>query len=121
MTAAVILDKYPTPESTDIVMSDSAYKRILGTGSAVLGAKVGEVINGKDALACVLISSAGDVVYAYAEAVSGSVENFVNDMNKKAAEIGLASTHYENPIGLHSEQNYTTVEDIYLLCKYIFE
>lgn len=121
MTAAVILDKYPTPESTDIVMTDSAYKRILGTGSAVLGAKVGEVINGKDALACVLISSAGDVVYAYAEAVSGSVENFVNDMNKKAAEIGLASTHYENPIGLHSEQNYTTVEDIYLLCKYIFE
>ena len=68
MTAAVILDKFPNPQDTDVVMTDSAYKRILGTGSAVLGAKVGEVINGKDALACVLISSAGDVVYAYAEA-----------------------------------------------------
>ncbi len=121
MTAAVILDKFPTPEDTDIVMTDSAYKRILGTGSAVLGAKVGEVINGKDALACVLISSAGDVVYAYAEAVSGSVEAFVNAMNQKAIEIGLTGTHYENPIGLHHEQNYTTVEDIYRLCQYVLK
>lgn len=121
MTAAVILDKFPNPQDTEVTMTDSAYKRILGTGSAVLGAKVGEVINGKDALACVLISSAGDVVYAYAEAACGSVEAFVEAMNQKAAELGLTGTHYENPIGLHSEQNYTTVEDIYRLTTYVLK
>ncbi len=119
MTAAVILDAYPDPSAIDVTMTQNAYDRILGTGSVVLNAKVGEVINGKDALASVLISSAGDIVYAYAEAISGSVEAFVDKMNEKAAELGLNGTHYENPIGLHHEENYTTVNDIRVLAEYL--
>lgn len=121
MTAAVILDAYPDPSSIDVTMTQTAFDMILGTGSAVLNAKVGEVINGKDALACVLVSSAGDVVYAYAEAVAGSVEAFVEAMNKKAEELNLTGTHYQNPIGLHHEENYTTVTDIRILAEYLIE
>lgn len=118
MTAAVILDAYPNPENETVVMSQNAFDMILGTGSSVLDAKVGEELNGKDALAAVLISSAGDIVYAYAEKVAGSVDAFVDKMNEKAVELGLNSTHYQNPIGLHDEENYTTVEDICTLTKY---
>ena len=121
MTAAVILDAYPNPSDITVTMTQNAYNKILGTGSAVLNAKVGEEINGKDALASVLISSAGDVVYAYAEAVSGSIEAFVDAMNQKAVELGLNGTHYENPIGLHHEENYTTVRDIRILAEYLIE
>ena len=121
MTAAVILDAYPDPSAIKVTMTQSAYNKILGTGSAVLNAKVGEVINGKDALASILISSSGDVVYAYAETVSGSVEAFVEAMNEKAVELGLSGTHYENPIGLHHEENYTTVNDIRILSEYLIK
>lgn len=121
MTAAVILDAYPDPSAIDVTMTQNAYDRILGTGSVVLNAKIGEVINGKDALASVLISSAGDIVYAFAEAVSGSVEAFVDKMNEKAEQLGLNGTHYENPIGLHHEENYTTVNDIRVLAEYLLK
>ena len=121
MTAAVILDAYSDPSALDVTMTQTAYDKILGTGSVVLNAKVGEIINGKDALASILISSAGDIVYAYAEAVSGSIEAFVETMNKKAAELGLSNTHYENPIGLHHEENYTTVNDIRILAEHLIK
>lgn len=120
MTAAVILDRFPNLD-TPVTMTQTAYNRILGTGSAVLEAKVGEVFDGKDALAAVLVSSAGDVVYAYAEAAYGSVEAFVEQMNIKAEQLGLNDTHYENPIGLHHQENYTTVNDIYTLSLYVLE
>ncbi len=121
MTAAVILDRFPDQNAVSVTMTDSAFQQILGTGSAVLNAKVGETFSGKDALAAIVISSAGDLVYAYAEAAYGSVAAFTEQMNRKAAELGLTGTHYQNPIGLHDEQNYTTVRDIYTLSVYLLE
>ena len=118
MAAVVIMEKVPDLENFTVTMTETAYNRILGTGSAVLHCKVGETINGKDALAAMLISSAGDVIYAYCEAVGGSVEGFVDLMNQKAAELGLTGTHYTNPIGLFDENNYTTVRDIITLTQY---
>ena len=39
-------------------------------------------------------------------------------MNDKAAQLGLKNTRYSNPVGLHDENNYTTVRDIFTLTKY---
>lgn len=121
MTAAVILESFPNPSEITVTMSQTAYDKILGTGSSVLNAKVGETFNGKDALACLLVSTAGDITYAYAETVSGSVEAFVDAMNAKAEELGLSDTHYQNPIGLHAENHYTTVNDIRILSEYLIK
>lgn len=120
MTAAVILDSCDV-DNTQVTMGASAYQKILGTDSSVLNMKIGETLNGKDALAAILISSAGDVVYAYAEALFGSVDAFVEKMNEKAAELNLNGTHYENPIGLHDDNHYTTVRDIYQLSVYVLK
>ena len=121
MTAVVVLENVNDLENYTVTMTESAYNRILGTGSAIIHLKVGETMNGKDALAAMLISSAGDAVYALCEAVGTSVEGFVEMMNKKAEELGLENTHYANPIGLHDEGNYTTVNDIVKLTKYAIE
>ena len=64
------------------------------------------------------MSSFGDCAILAAIYYGGSVENFVAMMNDKAAELGLDSTHYANPVGLHDENNYTTVRDIYTLTEY---
>ena len=39
-------------------------------------------------------------------------------MNEKAAQLGLSGTHYSNPVGLHSEDTYTTVRDVRTLTEY---
>ncbi|MBR4123813.1 MAG: D-alanyl-D-alanine carboxypeptidase, partial [Clostridia bacterium] len=56
--------------------------------------------------------------YLAAEYYGGSVENFVVMMNNKAKELGLNGTNYTNPVGLHDDNNYTTVRDIYTLASY---
>lgn len=121
MTAVVILENVKDLQHFEVTMTESAYNSILGTGSAILHLKVGEVLNGKDALAAMLISSAGDAIYAYCEAVGGSIDGFVKMMNDKAVQLGLSGTHFTNPIGLHDRNNYTTVSDIITLTRYAID
>ncbi len=121
MSAVVILENVKDLENFQVTMTESAYNSILGTGSAILHLKVGEVLSGKDALAAMLVSSAGDAIYAYCEAVGGSIDGFVKMMNDKAVELGLSGTHFTNPIGLHDRNNYTTVKDIITLTRYAID
>ena len=121
MAAIVILENVPDIENTEITMSQNAFNEILGTGAAIIHLKVGETLKCKDALAAMLVSSAGDAIYALSEAVGGSIEGFVEMMNNKATELGLTCTHYTNPIGLHDEEQYTCVKDIITLTQYATE
>ena len=53
--------------------------------------------------------------------VSGSIEAFVKDMNKKAADIGCVGTHFCNPSGMPDQDHYTTCNDIYKMAKAAME
>ena len=90
----------------------------MGTGSVVVGLKIGEQITARQALNCLLISSGGDVAYAIAHHYGGNTDGFVAMMNEKAKEIGMASSHFGNPVGLHDDETYTTGNDILTLAKY---
>jgi D-alanyl-D-alanine carboxypeptidase len=56
---------------------------------------------------------------AVAEAVSGSEEAFVDEMNGMAKAMGLTATHYENPHGLHDPEQVTSARDLAVLALYI--
>ncbi len=77
----------------------------------------GEIMLLKDVLACALIPSANEACNVLAEAVSGSISAFVDEMNAKAAALGCEDTHFMNPHGLHDDNHYTTAYDIYLICN----
>lgn len=121
MTALVMVENIPDLDNTYITYTKTANDRILGTGSVVMNLKVGEEISAKDALASLLVSSCGDVAYAIAEHVSGDIDGFVDLMNKKAEDLGLENTHFTNPVGLHSDDHYTSAKDIYVFAKLAFE
>ena len=59
----------------------------------------GEQIKIKDLLCGAICGSYNDAYYVLSHIVSGSVEEFVALMNKKAKELGTKSTNYTNPIG----------------------
>ncbi len=121
MTAIVMVENIENLDTEYVTFSREARDLIWGTGSVAYNMEIGEKMNAKDALASLLIASHGDVTYAIAEYVGGTIGGFVDMMNAKAEEMGLNDTHYINPVGLHDDDHYTTAYDIYLLAKYAFD
>ncbi len=94
-----------------VTANKTAFEGLSDAGSTV-GIKAGEEMSVDNLLICMLVASANESANILAEYVSGDVESFVKLMNDKAAELGLKSTHFENPHGLHHENHYTTAEDM---------
>lgn len=83
-------------------------------GSSIYLAK-GESMSMRDLLYALLLASANDAAAAIAYEISGSIEDFAALMNQKATALGLTSTHFTNPHGLHHEEHYTTAYDLAVL------
>lgn len=79
--------------------------------------KNGESFTVKDLLESLLVHSSNDVAYVLANYVSGSVEKFIDLMNKEAKSIGAKNTHFNNPHGLPDENHYTTAYDMALMSR----
>lgn len=84
---------------------------------AVLGLQTGDYITIEELLHGLLISSYNDCAVLLARRISGSVSEFVELMNAKAAELGATNSHFVNPHGLHDNNHYTTPYDLYLIFK----
>ena len=93
----------------------------VGIEGSSLYLREGEVLTVEQLLYGMMLRSGNDAAVALAIAVSGSVEQFVAQMNQKAAELGLASTHFANPNGLDDEGNYSTARDLAKLSCYAME
>ncbi len=82
-----------------------------------IGLRPGERMRVSDLLVALLLESANDAAATLAEGVSGSVDEFVADMNERAAELGLEDTSYANPIGFDDPLNYSTASDLATLTR----
>ncbi|MBQ3141143.1 MAG: D-alanyl-D-alanine carboxypeptidase [Clostridia bacterium] len=112
MAALLVLEQVPDLSVT-ATMNQGIATMISGTGSVVLGLKNGEVMSMEDLLYAFMLKSAGDAVLLAAEAVGGTVDNFVAMMNERAQGLGCADTHFTNPHGLHDDNHYSTPADMY--------
>ena len=75
----------------------------------------GEQLTMRELLYALLLSSANDAAAAIAIEIDGSVERFAERMNRRAADMGLCSTHFTNPHGLYDENHYTTAAELAVL------
>ena len=87
----------------------------LEEGSTEVGFQPGDQVTMEELLHVLLIYSGNDAAMAIARQVGGTVDQFVEMMNQEAAALGATGTHFVNPSGLHDENHYTTVYDIYLM------
>jgi D-alanyl-D-alanine carboxypeptidase (penicillin-binding protein 5/6) len=72
-----------------------------------------------DLMRGLLLESGNDAAVALAEGVSGSRKAFVREMNRRARQLGLENTHYENPIGHDADGNYSTARDLVTLATVV--
>ncbi|AGK98135.1 D-alanyl-D-alanine carboxypeptidase family protein [Clostridium pasteurianum] len=89
---------------------------------------IGQQMTVENAMKGLLIYSANDIAYMIADNILGKLDDNVSDtnrdfsvlMNKKIAELGLKSTHFITPNGLHDPNHYTTAYDMSVIAKNAF-
>lgn len=85
---------------------------------SVVGLDVGETVSVRELLYGTILSSGADAALGLAEAVAGSHEAFVELMNAKLQELGLAETaHFTNCVGLYDKAHVCTVYDMAMILK----
>ena len=115
MTALVVIEKYSDLNEKIKITSGAFYNT---NGYAKAGFKIGDEVTILDLLYGVLLPSGADAAQQLAIQISGSIDAFSLEMNKKAVELGMNNTHYSNPVGRDNEQNYSTLDDISKLLFY---
>ncbi len=92
-----------------------------GKGYAVADLREGEVLTVEELLYCLLLPSHADAANVLAVAVDGSIEDFVEHMNRRAGELGCKGTHFTNTAGMHNENHYSTAYDLALIFQAALE
>lgn len=86
-------------------------------GGSQIFLEPGEEMTVEEMLKGIAIGSGNDASVAMAERIAGSEENFVSMMNKKAKELGLKNTRFQNTTGLPVEDHYSTAHDMAIMAK----
>lgn len=94
-----------------------ASERAASMGGSQIFLEAGEVMTVNDLLKGVAIASGNDASVALAEHLYGSEEVFVKQMNKKAKQLGLKNTHFENATGLPAKNHYSSAYDMAKMAK----
>lgn len=85
---------------------------------SIAGFGVGEAVTVEEMMYGTILPSGAEAAMALAEYVAGSQEAFVELMNQKLEQLGLADTaHFTNCVGLFDENHYCTVYDMALILK----
>jgi serine-type D-Ala-D-Ala carboxypeptidase (penicillin-binding protein 5/6) len=111
MTALLLLERARPSD----VFTAASYRA--SPTESQIGLRPGERVRVRDLLTALLLESANDAAVTIARNVSGSRRAFVAYMNRRARELGLASTTYGNPVGFDSPRNRSTARDLAVLSR----
>jgi hypothetical protein len=115
LMTAVIAEENMDMQKIAIVSRDS-YNTYGAQGNLLLGEK----IKVYDLMYPLLMESSNDAAEVLADAYDKGHEAFLALMNKKAAELGMNDTYYEDPSGLNPK-NVSSVHDLLKLGRYVYQ
>lgn len=105
ITALVALDTY----NLDQILT-------VGKGVSVDGQKMGlylgEQITFENLLYGLLVYSANDAAETLAQNYPAGYDLFIAAMNQKAADLSMTNSHFDNPVGLDTDDQHSTAKDL---------
>lgn len=107
------LEEGTITKETVVTTSDHA----ASMGGSQVYLEPGEQQTVETLIKCICISSANDACVAMAEHLAGTEVAFVDEMNKKAKELGMNDTHFVNCCGLDVDGHVSSAYDIALMSK----
>ena len=95
----------------------SVSENAMSYGGSTMFLEAGEQLTVSDMLKGIAVASANDGCVAMAEHLDGSETAFVERMNKKAAELGMANTNFINTNGLDADGHYSSARDVSIMSR----
>lgn len=117
MTMIIIFDYIHSGKiKLEDLATTSAHAKSMGGSQVFL--EEGEQQTVETLIKCIVIASGNDASVTMAEHIAGSEEEFVNMMNKRAQELGMNETHFEDCCGLtDSDNHYTSAKDVAIMSR----
>ncbi|MBX4205765.1 D-alanyl-D-alanine carboxypeptidase [Candidatus Microgenomates bacterium] len=109
LTALTALDYFPLDAKLKV-------SRVSVEGQK-MGLVAGEEMTFENMLFGLLVYSGNDAAEVIAENYPGGRELFINQMNIKAKQLHLDHSHFENPVGLDSNNHVSTAKDMVRLAR----
>jgi serine-type D-Ala-D-Ala carboxypeptidase (penicillin-binding protein 5/6) len=116
MTALLVVDRAPPDAKVRVTKEALAYK-----GSAVGVLPKGKRIKLETMLNGLLLPSGNDAAIALAQRMSGTVAGFVERMNERAGDLGLACTRFSSPDGFDNAGNHSCAIDLAELARAVLD
>lgn len=99
--------------STELTASQS----VTEAKGAVVWLEPGDKMTVEELIKSVIIGNANDALTVLAENSEQTVEKFVMRMNGEVFDLGLRDTAFYSPYGYYDEREYTTANDIAVICS----
>jgi D-alanyl-D-alanine carboxypeptidase/D-alanyl-D-alanine carboxypeptidase (penicillin-binding protein 5/6) len=104
-------------ESGDLDTEFTVDPVAIQTEGSSMGLQEGDILSKRDLAYGMMLPSGNDAANAAAFLLGGDLPGFAEIMNDKAAALGLSSTHFVTPSGLHAPNHYSTAYDMALLTR----
>ena len=120
MTALMVFEELETERlSLDdtLLVSEKAWRM----GGSKMFVEVGDRVSVNDLLQGIIVQSGNDACIVVAEALSGSEAAFADEMNERAAALGLTNSHFKNATGWPDDEHLMTVGDLATLARKIIK
>jgi len=118
LTALIAMEECSMDEMVEY--SSEAVNSINWREDSNIGIKVGESITMEQTLYGLMVGSGNECGNAIGEHISGSIEAFVDKMNRRAAELGCQNTHFVTTNGIHDDNHYTSAYDLAQIAREYF-
>lgn len=108
-------------ENGDFNREITVTAEMLRVEGSSMGLLAGDKVTFRDLLYGLMLASGNDAANVVAFVLGGTVNGFVNMMNRKGRELGLENTNFVTPSGLDGEEHYTTARDLAKLARYAMQ
>jgi D-alanyl-D-alanine carboxypeptidase (penicillin-binding protein 5/6) len=106
--------------SDEFTISENAWRRGgAPSGGSAMFAELNSSVPLRDLLRGIIVQSGNDAAIAVAEGIAGSEPAFADLLNKRADEIGLKESRFQNSNGLHDPDQLVTARDLATLARHI--
>ena len=113
-----LLTALVTYENVDINTTVPITTQDVFSVSPILGLRPGDNVAMLDVFNAMLVGSCNDAARTLANHVQDITgKDFVGLMNQKAQELGMDESHFSNPLGFDSPDNYSTAHDLFTLVQ----
>lgn len=120
MVAIMVLEKFPDPKKITVTAPNYIFDELFVIGGAsTADIRQGEKVRMIDLLYAMILPSAceaGSIIADYMG--NGDIPGFVEQMNKRAKELGCKDTNFVNAHGLHNPDQVSSAYDMYLIAKH---